>query len=376
MRSMAKDELVDECHESRRRPRLTDSDAYAVAGLVCEKGLSANRIAARLYSQEYESPNKAVKARAIMRVKHLLHRAVERGILVLNPPANERLAKALRAQPEFLGINFEIADDAADVLPLDPAEPVYREAARLVAERIDALMQAKSGEVVVANAGGPAMSRVAEYLPAVAGRHEDASRLRFVSLNAAENSERYELSANFIAVRMASIYGACHFASMRRLSSATRKDYVRVARHPDLLVCGAGAREGFLSRVLKDVYREDSLPRSVVGDVCLIPLDSRGNEVPLPTKQRRIIADELRPEPSYDTLVRLATENRVLVVLAYPRPSDSARRGLRLASPSKIEIATAILRKGLTRWCVLGSSMANQILHSMSAGTAGRLHNE
>ncbi len=360
---MTETPTVRQTDEGRERQRLTDADAYRVARMVCEKYLSANRIAHILYPDEYNSKKKQDKSRAIMRVKHLLRRAADRGILTVTPPPNERLAGELRKRPEFRDIRFEVVDDWDDSQLLDPAEAVYREAARLVAEKIGALMREKKGPVVVGNAGGPALSRLAEYLPAVSMDYEDAaSRLCFISLNAARSADRYDLSANFVAVRMAAIFGGRHIASLRRMPEKIKRQHDVRLREVDLLVCGSGAKTGFLGRWLKEVCHVNALPKSVVGDICLIPIDDSGKEVGLTARAAKSIREDLRPEPPYDELKRLASQDKVLVVFAYP-PTAPGDQAAGVGTPaSKTKIATAILRQPLTKWCVLGSSLAEQVL--------------
>lgn len=356
------DDTVELNQSEETRPRLTDADAHRAAELLVQLGLSTGGVAKIMYPAEYNSPKKEIKSRAIMRVKHLLHRAVHRGIVVVNAPANKELAGRLRALPEFRDVTFEIVADNGDFPPLDPAEPVYREAASLVAKKIDGLMTNKRGEVVIANAGGPALSRLTEFLPAVATHHQQSSRLRFISLNAARHPEHYDLSANFIAVRMAAIFGGRHVASLRRSFDSNREDYKRLVEAVDLVICGAGSKEGFLSRWLYEVYEQAALPPSVIGDICLTPIDELGNKVSWPRELGRRIDEDLRPRPSFDALKQLARQDKILVVFAHPRSIDGSVAETSGPPSSKIEIATAILRQPLTRWCVLGTSLAEQIL--------------
>ena len=340
--------------------KLTELDAYHVARMMCEKGLSANRIAAELYREEYAAPR--TKARAIMRVKHLLRRALDAGILTLRRPRTD-LATALRERPGLTEIRFEVVDDSG--FGLDPAEPVYREAARLVAERIDALMR-RQERVVIANAGGWGMSRLVEYLAAVSMTYENAGqRLQFVSLNALSSADRYHLSANFVAVRMATIFGGRHLAMVK--SPSVERAYRQALQNIDLLVCGAGSRSAFLTQWLNDgparkaAGKNIDLPKSVVGDICLIPLNAAGEQVSLgrPTAMR--IQDDLRPCPDHATLKRLAEADRVLLVAAAPNVDGRVTPPDDLRASSKLPVVKAILNVPLTRWCVLGSSLAEQL---------------
>lgn len=351
---------------NRVRRRSSDLEVYEVARLVCEKGLTAPRVAARLYPDEY-GENRKTKSRAIMRVKHLLSRALATGVIRLRRPRADLVA-ALRARPEFTGIRFDVVDDRG--AGLDPTEPVYREAARLVARRIHQLMLRDNKPVIVANAGGWGLSRLTEYLPAVASSYEDARhRLQFISLNALRSADSYHLSANYVAVRMAAIFGGRHLA---RLKSWSMEDqYQKSLLQISLLICGAGSRRGFLSEWLADQpdpqkFRVSRvhLPTDVVGDICLIPINQDGEEVRFQAGLRRRIQDELRPRPDYDTLKRLAADDKVLLVLAAPIPATEAPA----PDPSeslKIPVSRALLRPPLTKWCVIGSSMAEQLLSAV-----------
>ena len=357
--------VLEIAQKQQRRP-------VEVARQVCEEGRSAHRIAAKLYTAEYGSNTKA-KSRSIMRVKHLLRRALETGILTLRKPRAD-LANALQAG--FNGIEFEVVDDGGS--GLDPAEPVYREAARVVAERIDDLMREQK-RVVIANAGGWALSRLVEYLPAWASSYENAQdRLRFISLNALGSADNYHLSANFIAVRMASIFGGRHLAMLR--ASSLVNEYRRAVADIDLVVCGIGSRGAFMSKWLREesgaskrIARKIELPASVVGDICLIPVDRTGAQVPLADAAATRIHDELMPQPDYATLKRLADEGKVLVVLATPQ-TDKSRPPADPVAALKIPIAMAILRQPLTKWCVLGSSLAEELRSVLERDDQVRSH--
>jgi len=335
-----------------RRP-LTEEEVYNVAKMLCETGLSANGIAARLYKDEYEG--KAGKAQTIMRVKHLIARALKTGIISLRY-AREDLKRQLEA--DCRGVKFTVVEDI-----VRGGEPVYQEAARLVAQAIDDLMR-QDRPVVIANAGGLALSRMTEYLPAVARLYRGAAdRLLFISLNALRRADSYHLSSNFVAVRMASIFGGRHLAMLK--AQSTEAEIERALDAVDLLVCGAGSPAGFLPEWLQDEdsrSRAGGLPPEVVGDICLIPLDRIGRPVGLKPSTERRIQTELSPRPSYEALRKLADQDKVLVVLAVP-VNDNNEVEVEL----KIPIAEAILKPPLTKRCVLGSSLASALHQSIKS---------
>lgn len=339
----------------------SEADAYQVARLVAEKCLSANRIADELFPEEYR--NARTKARAIMRVKYLLRRAVATGILSIKPPRSG-LVDALNACPEFRDVRFDVVSDVG--YGLDPAEPVYREAARLVADRIHELLGAQE-RVVVANAGGWGLSRLAEYLPAVALNFENAnSRLLFVALNALGGASNYQLSANYVAVRMASIYGGQHRAVVHPPHVDAR--YRALIDGVDLLLCGAGSSRAFLNQWLvnerggkarRGTQPAVALPTGAIGDVCLIPIDEAGTEVPLPPVMGKRVREAICPMPSYAALRRLAMRNKVMLVAASPAVNGASADPM---AHLKLPVVRAVLRAPLARWCVMGTSLARQLL--------------
>lgn len=362
VRSVAKDGPAN----STERVVLTDDDAYEVAKLMARDLLAANEIAKRMYPELYSSGKSADKSRALMRVKHLARRAVRAGLLRVDLPADVRLARALQVADRSLGdVSFYVADDRGCPSSPHRSEHVYREAARLIVTRIDRLLSETSGQVVVGNAGGPTLSHVVEWLPDLISEWPTASsRLCFVSLNAARNADAYHLSANFIAVRMSQVLGGSHIASLRYMSPATEIAYAEALKKIDLVLCGIGTKQGFLSEWLARVHHKKNLPASIVGDACLLPIDKNGVHVPLkPVAVQRSVEDELRPALTYSKLAKLANSDKVVAIAAYPDELSAAA--------SKFAVVRALLLGRLTRSCVLGRSLAQHLLGSFESPSSG-----
>jgi hypothetical protein len=339
---------------NRDRRAVTLQEVYDAAKMLCERGWSANKIARELYPEVY-ARNKAGQSWAIVRVGLLIARAQKTGIISFRYEVGDLGARLSR---HFNNVRFTVVDDA-----VAGGEPVFQEAARQLAQRIDDLMrrEADDAPVVIANAGGLAVNRVTEYLATIAPHYPNAAdRLLFISLNALRRTSSYHLSANYVAVRMAQIFGGRHLAMLNAPSAVA--EYEKACETIHLLVCGAGSRAGFLPEWLHDKdspSQASDLPTTVVGDLCLIPLDADGHQVRLGRAAERLIRDELSPRPSYEKLQQLAAEDKVLVVLAVPDVGRLAE-GISL----KIPITQALLKPPLTRWCVLGSSLAKALHQS------------
>ena len=72
------------------------------------------------------------------------------------------------------------------------------------------------------------------------------SSLQFISLNAARKADAYQISANFLAVRMSEIYGGNHIAVLPKAPKHIQKKYDEYLKKIDLLISSAGTRRGFL----------------------------------------------------------------------------------------------------------------------------------
>ena len=117
-------------------------------------------------------------------------------------------------------------------------------------------------------------------------RCRSAHKLLRSQVNALGGAGSYHLSANFVAIRMAAIFGGRHLAGVR--PAHVDAEYRGIVDASDLLLCGAGSRRAFLNEWLVNEQRRRrrpaddravALPQGAVGDVCLIPIDESGNQV-------------------------------------------------------------------------------------------------
>jgi hypothetical protein len=152
-------------------------------------------------------------------------------------------------------------------------------------------------------------------------------------------------SSNFLAVRLAEIFGGNHIAILDHSDPTADKEYAAKVKNIDLLLCGASG----LDSLLIEHAREQNvpLPPEVIGDLAFIPLDRDGRPVETPDLNR--VLAELSPHPDYAEIPRIARDSAkaVLVIFAEHGP--------------KLEIANAVLTAGLVTHCVLGLSLANRL---------------
>lgn len=322
---------------------------YSVAELAWKEGLAANSIAALLGGPDF-----------IMRVKQALTQAVRgsRGrapLLVLKLPSAMEAERALRHQ-NYKARKYRIVDDfvpvgftsevAVDRVCMAAAEEVRDAILRLVQVR-------KTGDIVIANAGGRAVSRMTTFLDRIATAIKDPKRLVFLALNSAGRRRAYDESSNFISVRMAEIFGSRHLAVLEHEEPEADAEYRERVKQIDLLICGAGGAHSLLTEHAKESDVE--LPKGYTGDLCFVPLDGEGREIADP--RLRELLSQVRPEPGYqEMLLMLPDPNKeILVIFSSEEPSH------------KVPITHAILSRGLASHCVMGSSLARLMVEH--AGT-------
>ncbi|MEI6074608.1 MAG: hypothetical protein WCS94_03485 [Verrucomicrobiota bacterium] len=348
--------------------RPNRESAYMAVQLGLE-GKGTSQIAEIMYGSK--SPTE------IERVNSLFEFAGSRGFVSMLPPENPELQIQLqeryRGHIRFHVVNNDYAayDDHPRFHDHTHADAVCHQAANVVATKIHELMfQRRSGDarpIVIANAGGRAVSRLVHFLGGQKRLPEEAdpAKLLFISLNSASMPNEYGLSANTLTVRMAEIYGGRHIALCPVWPDEIRKAYETAVNHIDLLICGAGARHGILFTWL-DNHAKINLPGRAVGDVCLIPITAQGDEVPLIEKAPERIRKILNPHPTYSALQTLAAQDGV-VFIPTGGPRDDGRQGKSAGASgkhSKLEVTRAILDHSLTRTCVLGATLARDLLES------------
>lgn len=343
--------------------RATEGAAYRVADLM-RNGKSVGAIAKLLYGH-HDSTH-------LERVHRLILYAVKKKLLIFNPPINEGLELKLKelfgGHTTFHVVNNDhvAVDEDGAAAEIFRGDVVCRQASKIVAHRIKTLLQDKQKKnIIIANAGGLAVSRLVRFLEEekLIPDEADRRRLLFISLNSASMPTNYGLSSNSLAVRLAEIYGGRHIVLCPLWPSDTQTAYEKAVQHIDLLLCGAGSKDGLLFNWLKD-HAKISLPSDAVGDIALIPLSADGLPVPLFPHTQQRMTKILNPHPTYAELQTLASKDRVIyVALGYQqddrRPESSAAQ--KSQTHSKLAVTLAILRRSLARTCVLGNTLACDI---------------
>ncbi len=310
---------------------------YQVAERAWKKGLSANFIAKDL--------GHAGDPKMIMAVKRALRKAIDDGILVLNVPREDQLRDQL--QRKWSRVDFTIVRNNL----VAPGDAVHIAASDELADKIEKLWNTDKKTIVIANAGGHAVSETVRYLhqkhrPVLNAAVE--KRLVFISLNSAGRARKFQQSSNYLAVRLAEIYEGDHITMLgpTDTNTVTDKEYKHLIENIDLLLCGAGGPDSLLAECAKE--EGISLPSEMLGDLAFIPLDANGRRVHEPRLQA-IIEKKLHTAPAYDEILRITTHppRAVMVVLS---------------GASKREIASALLRGGLASHLVLDLRLAQYLV--------------
>ncbi len=257
--------------DSRPAERMAPADdhfIYRVAQLAWERGLAPNSILKEVNQDLGANFN-------IMQVKRALSKANARGILILRSPREDDYRQRLRHATLLKARDYTVVRD--DVFS-NGTDPVCLAAAEQIVEMIPALLESHEGEVVIGNAGGRSISRTVQYLQAIAPVLEkaDRDRLVFIALNSAGRRLEFDLSSNFLAVRLAEIFGGKHIAVLD-LDTASEEEYQRRVANIDLLICGVGGKASLLTLHVGD--QKYKVQEEMVVDLAFIPLDREGKLV-------------------------------------------------------------------------------------------------
>ena len=354
----------------------TPEDAHRAVELVSQ-GKCATQIAHVLFPLIGSKKEKKQQLhRNIIRVKSLLNFARETGIMILRSETNTELQTALAARYDHK-VTFHVVNNDHLLNSENPelddalrADAVCQHAAEVVATKISQLLarpRSSKKRIVIANSGGLAVSKIVRFLAGhkLVPEETDPGQLLFISLNSASIPTAYGYSANTLAVRMAEIYGGRHIALSPIWPADIKREYHEAVQNIDLLVCGAGASNGLLFTWLRDQVKI-GLPKDAIGDICLIPISAEGQEMHLEMTGPELVQKYLRPAPSYADLKSVATlDGVVFVALGYRmdyqlRPAGGGPR----PPHSKLAVTRAILGRGLARTCVLGTTLARDLLES------------
>src|ERR1051325_4806747 len=232
--------MRDESHKERSPSASppkpgTERFVHEVAELAWRNGLTANFIAARLGGPS-----------VIMQVKRALAKAVREGILVLRPPITDECAGRLREQARYKALEYTVVRTDH----FHELQAISAVASELIGEKITALLNERTApsEVIVANAGGRALSEAVRLLhknPPVIGPY-DGKRLTFLALNSAGRRRNFDQSSNFLAVRLAEIFGGNHIAILDHTDPTVEREYADKVKNIDLLLSGAGGLDSLL----------------------------------------------------------------------------------------------------------------------------------
>ena len=343
----------------------TREQAYQAAILVT-RGKCAGQIADVLFGDRQPV--------SLKRVARLLEYAQESGVMSLHCSRYERLEKQLTEQFgqrfTFRVVNNDhvIQEDNGVVDEEYRSDALCKEAAQVVAERIEKLLKEKGPHrksIVIAIAGGVAASKTARFLAAhkTVPEEADTRKLLFISLNSASMPTSYGLSANTLAVRMAEVYRARHIALAPICPDDVGAEYKRAVQNIDLLICGVGTKHGILFQWLeKHVHIE--LPKGAIGDICLIPVSATGEELVLQGNGPQLARKILHPNPSYADLQALGARDGVILIPVGYQTDDKSReeRVGQGTLHSKLEMTRAILRRDLAHTCVLGATLAQDLI--------------
>jgi DNA-binding transcriptional regulator LsrR (DeoR family) len=337
-------------------------DPYRIAEMVWSRGLSANAIL-----DEFKMPHSQVNQ---TRVRRAILKAAKLGILQLHPVTCHDLREKLCATfPTLTGsdIRVDIDRTAACLAAARAINQAIEEFLRkpLSSRSGDSQISAESvAEMTIANAGGRTVRDTVECLqrlvpvpPPMTGK-----KLKFLSLNGAEDPERFGECANYLAVKMAEVYGGGsgegavrHLASIRPPMDRSREekqnsvtnDYQNALHNIDLLVTSAGAvasqyedKGGFLSHWLQTHGRE--LPRNVVGDIAFHPINARGEQVDLSKDIEDLLKDKLLLAPEWSTLETLFHQRKVLLILVGEKP----------------RVGRALIESGRANRCIFDAHLA------------------
>ena len=315
-----------------------ESFVYQVAVLAWWEGLAPNAIAQRLGGPHL-----------IMKVKRALVKAVRGGMLRFEPPAMVAAAEQLQANAQWKAREYTVVADRSST----ENSSVYLKGAEKICELVVRILdetRSSGADVTVANAGGHTVSETIKCLHRIAPSipPEDRTRLVFLSLNSAGRRESFDKSANFLAVRLAEIFGARHLAVLPPSDPGIEQEYTQRVENIHILICGAGSRHGMLAVHIREQHLD--LPASVVGDFGFIALDANGRPVQSADLQKAAVA--LSAQPDYAEVLRIARDpaRYVLVLLCGEDPQ------------SKVDISHAILKAGLATHCVIGLSIAEPLI--------------
>lgn len=358
--------------------QVTSDHAFRAAAALQEGKLAPNSIAKRLYPEEFANP--ATRAAATMRARRAVELAFREGILRVRPRVDAEAGAALEEWLDSRGTKCRVVviNDYGIAPALRRAVAAVGAAtvSRTIAELSEGIAKGSSSGLCVANAGGRTLAHVTQSLQAEVSVAQRSSDLLFLSLNRATKPAEMDISANFLAVRMAEIYGAKHLTAMNHWPQwEDERRYDEALKRIDVLLTSCGTRSGFLmswlERVDLAIPNQDALA-GVVGDVAFVPLDERGGEGRIHPEVERVIRENLDPRPNHDDLQRLARERHVIAFCCPPDHLDEASPATESMAQgadvgNKSRVGAAILENALASTFITTKSLACQIAQYLGA---------
>lgn len=344
----------------------SDEFAYQVAVLAWRNGLTANAIVRKMDLE--------VTPLHLMQVKRALLRAAKLDFLVLRPPRNqdleEKLTRRLRERCPTGHLQLHVVQETHE----PTTGPVFARAAEVALDIIKQIANTKApqrrsgdpateeNQVIVCNAGGRTVAETTRVFlrhpPLLDSSDQEAERLKsrllFVAANAAYRPRHFNLSANFLAVTMAQVFDAEHFALPREENANILLEHKRLVSRADLFICGAGSRHsGLMAQILNEINCE--MPPEAVGDLAFNLLDKNGDHVPMFSEEARKLLGRINPSLDLLCLKGIADSGRVLLIL----DAQYDERGR--VDQGKAAIAAAALKRRIATDIVLGEHLAEEI---------------
>jgi len=306
---------------------------YRVAQLAYQSGMALGSIVDALKLPK--TPQN------ITRVKRALQRAVRYNIVSISHRPPVQLESLLKT--EFSLSQVRVGVDSQATVQI---------AAEVIAKQISDLLADKDGVVVVANAGGRTVRDIFSFLQRIVPTPPlNGKKLLSLSLNAADQPERFDECANSLCVRLAEIYGGSHFAAVD--DPVFREEYEKHVKQIDFLISSVGAKQGLLREITD--HHKVTPTGDYVGDVAFHLLDKNGTPLPAKRHPQKLtnLLRKLHVAPSWEGLDALFRNNRVLIVM---------RGTTQDALLAKEGISTALLSTGLAKKCVIELALAKHIL--------------
>ena len=148
--------------------------------------------------------------------------------------------------------------------------------------------------------------------------------------------------------------------------AGTTRGYQEAVHSIDLLICGAGSKHSLLFQWLEK-HACIELSRGAAGDICLIPISARGEELRPRGTGFQLARKHLRPNPNYSHLQTVAARDGIILILVAYQGDDLSREeeAHRGKPHSKLDITRAMLQRSLARTIVLGAALTQALLASL-----------